>query len=159
MSGKRNWWISLVVLTTFVLLSCPLAIDQDLLLIVEDDYVPEITVAAPHSNTLYTNKIPIDGFVRDFSGQDGDREGALNTLSFTVAGASRLQLDVTFTDTVSENVANVSELDMHIDFTPSSGSWSDTVWPALSTGDCDISVDARDPAGNQGSDTGNLTIS
>jgi hypothetical protein len=148
MSGQRSWLISLVVFTSLVLLSCPLAIDQDLLLIVEDDYAPEITIASPLSNSMYTKNIQIDGFIRDFSGKDGDRQGALHTLSFSVAGASLLQLDVEFD---SDGTPDWNSDYTTFDYDPSDGSFVislSTVDPSMLNGPQFLTITVEDRNNN-----------
>ena len=122
-SGRRIWLISLVVLSTVVLLSCPTPIDQDLLRLVEDNIVPAITIDTPYPNSLYGATVLVEGNLSDSSFAPGDGKGLLQTLYFSVLGEAMLSRIIEFSD---DGTYTVTPPDSNPEFTfdPSTGSFS-----------------------------------
>jgi hypothetical protein len=76
--------------------SCPNPIDRALLLVVDDKVPPDLIVAAPSVNSYYHGTMKVEGTLTDSSSRAGDRQGRLQTLSFTVSDESPLARTVTF---------------------------------------------------------------
>jgi len=85
--------ISLVIVFT----SCPKPIDEALVLVVEDKLAPEITISSPGDNTYYKGDVVVTGNITDSSFEEGDGQGTLDILDFTVSDASILDRVITFT--------------------------------------------------------------
>jgi hypothetical protein len=96
MSGQRNWLISTVVLTTFVLLSCPLPIDHNLLLLVEDEIPPELVIVSPTPNVPYKDTVTVELTLEDSAFQPGDNKGFVRTFTFSILGDVQFARTVTF---------------------------------------------------------------
>jgi hypothetical protein len=84
----------LLVILGFV--SCPMAVDEALLLVVEDDIKPIIEITSPLMNSFYKGLIKVEGIAADSAFEHGDNKGKLRTLDISLVTEPRLDRKVTF---------------------------------------------------------------
>ena len=118
MRSRERWTAVLVVLPILALVSCPTAIDQDLLRQVEDTIVPSISIDTPWPNSLYGATVEVEGYLSDSSFAAGDNEGLLKSLDFTVLGEALLSRSVSF---AKDGSYTVTPDDPSFDFDSSTG--------------------------------------
>jgi len=86
----------IIGISLLLLQSCPKAIDEELVLVVEDTFAPVLTVTSPTNNSLYKGTVTVAGSVTDSSVEEADGLGTLKSISFTVSDASVLDRTITF---------------------------------------------------------------
>ncbi len=74
--------------------SCPPPIDEDLLIFVQDEIAPAISVFSPDNNSSYRSLLSVAGQVTDSSESEGDNKGRIASLTYQVLDHSQLSGDV-----------------------------------------------------------------
>lgn len=114
--GEMTWSavrpLALVVLAVVVTTSCPNPIDRELLLLVDDEISPELTITMPSAYSYYHGVMRVEGILTDSSSEPGDGQGRVRAFSFFVSDASLLSFTVTFD---AEGHPNVSTTDPSFD--------------------------------------------
>lgn len=108
-------------LTLAIAISCPTPIDEALLLVVDDETAPVITVGSPAQNSLYRYTVDVSGTLSDSSGATGQEPGFVRSLAFSVLGNVALPRIVTFS---RDGSFTVDPPDPTFAYTPATGAFS-----------------------------------
>ena len=90
--------MSQLAFVIFAVLSCFEPINQDLLIVVADDFAPVLVVNSPLLNDYYISTMTVRGNVVDSSQREGDGKGKLRAIVVSFLEASQYNRTVTFDD-------------------------------------------------------------
>ncbi len=111
-------------LAVLVATSCPNPIDDELLLVVDDDTAPLVTITSPAEDSTYRYAVSVTGILLDSSQSAGDGRGFVRTLEFDVSNDDDLTRTITFE---REGRWTVYPPDPTFDFDLSTGAFAFTV--------------------------------
>ncbi len=118
--GRSCLLAGAVLAAVAALLSCPNPIDRALLISVEDEIAPNVTISQPLANSFYKTTITVSGVLEDSSLTEGDHLGSPGSLEVRIPNSPSLNRTVAF---AADETYTVSPADSTFSYNPAGGSF------------------------------------